>query len=88
MLEAITLHLNPAVPREQGAVQHLTHDGVLLDVLGVRAWELDPEASSASPKTTPGSASRSPPSPFCMDTAAGSTAAAPAPSSSPASGRR
>jgi hypothetical protein len=43
VLEAITLHLNPAVPREQGAVQHLTHDGVLLDVLGVRAWELDPE---------------------------------------------
>jgi hypothetical protein len=43
VLEAITLHLNPAVPREQGAVQHLTHDGVILDVLGVRAWELDPE---------------------------------------------
>jgi hypothetical protein len=43
VLEAITLHLNPTVPREQGAVQHLTHDGVLLDVLGVRAWELDPE---------------------------------------------
>jgi hypothetical protein len=23
-------------------VQHLTHDGVLLDVVGARAWELDP----------------------------------------------
>lgn len=43
VLEAITLHLNPSVPREQGAVQHLTHDGVLLDVLGVRGWELDPD---------------------------------------------
>lgn len=43
VLEAITMHINPAVPPEQGAVQHLTHDGVILDVLGVRAWELDPE---------------------------------------------
>ncbi len=43
VLDAITLHFNPAVPPEQGAVQHLAHDGILLDVLGVRAWELDPE---------------------------------------------
>ena len=41
VLDAITLHLNPAVPLEQGAIQHLVHDGVLVDVLGVRAWELD-----------------------------------------------
>jgi hypothetical protein len=41
--EAITRHLNPAVPLEQGAVQHLVHDGIILDVFGVRAWELDPE---------------------------------------------
>jgi hypothetical protein len=43
ILDAITLHLNPGVPVEQGPVQHLTHDGVLLDVLGPRAWELDHE---------------------------------------------
>jgi HD domain len=41
VLDAITLHLNPAVPRRQGAVQHLAHDGILLDVLGVRAGELE-----------------------------------------------
>ncbi len=41
VLDAITLHLNPAVPRERGAVQHLAHDGILLDVVGVRAAELD-----------------------------------------------
>lgn len=41
VLDAITLHLNPHVPPEQGAVQHLAHDGILLDVLGIRGWELD-----------------------------------------------
>lgn len=41
VLDAITLHLNPAVPPERGAVQHLAHDGISLDVLGVRRWELD-----------------------------------------------
>lgn len=41
--EAITLHLNPAVPLEQGAVQHFVHDGVVLDVVGLRASELDKE---------------------------------------------
>jgi hypothetical protein len=41
--EAITLHLNPVVPVEQGAVQHLVHDGVLLDAVGLRAAELDAE---------------------------------------------
>lgn len=39
--DAITLHLNPHVPLEQGAVQHLAHDGIVLDVLGLRGWELD-----------------------------------------------
>jgi hypothetical protein len=42
VLDAITLHLNPTVPPERGAIQHLAHDGILLDVLGVRGWELDP----------------------------------------------
>lgn len=41
VLDAITLHLNPAVRREQGHVQHLAHDGIVVDVVGVRAWELD-----------------------------------------------
>ena len=41
VLDAITLHLNPVVSAEQGAIQHLAHDGILLDVLGMRAWELD-----------------------------------------------
>jgi hypothetical protein len=42
VLDAITLHLNPTVPPERGAVQHLTHDGIVLDVLGVRRARLDP----------------------------------------------
>jgi hypothetical protein len=41
VLDAICLHLNPAVPRERGAVQHLAHDGIALDVLGMRGGELD-----------------------------------------------
>jgi hypothetical protein len=41
VLDAICLHLNPSVPREQGAVQHLAHDGIALDVLGMRGGELD-----------------------------------------------
>ena len=41
ILDAITLHLNPTVPPERGAVQYLAHDGILLDVLGLRSWELD-----------------------------------------------
>jgi hypothetical protein len=39
--ESVTRHLNPEVPLEQGAVQHFVHDGVILDVVGLRAWELD-----------------------------------------------
>jgi hypothetical protein len=39
--ESITLHLNPVVSREQSELAHLVHDGVLVDVLGVRAWQLD-----------------------------------------------
>jgi hypothetical protein len=42
VLDAITLHLNPKVGVQQGTVQHLVHDGIALDVLGMRAWELDP----------------------------------------------
>ncbi len=39
--EAITKHLNPAVSASEGVVQHLVHDGIVLDVVGLRAWELD-----------------------------------------------
>ena len=42
--EAITLHLNPSVPVTQGAEAHLMHDGVLLDAVGLRAWELRRDA--------------------------------------------
>jgi hypothetical protein len=42
--EAITLHINPAVPVEQGPEAHLMHDGVLLDAVGLRAWELRRDA--------------------------------------------
>lgn len=41
VLDAICLHLNPTVPRERGAIQHLAHDGIALDVVGMRAGELD-----------------------------------------------
>ncbi|HEY7456662.1 MAG TPA: HD domain-containing protein [Solirubrobacterales bacterium] len=41
VVDAIALHVNPTVPRERGALQHLAHDGIILDVLGLRAWELD-----------------------------------------------
>lgn len=39
--EAITMHLNPAVPEARGAVQHLVHDGVALDIFSLRAGQLD-----------------------------------------------
>jgi hypothetical protein len=42
--EAITLHVNPAVALEQGPEAHLAHDGILLDVVGARGWELRREA--------------------------------------------
>jgi hypothetical protein len=42
--EAITLHLNPVVPVTQGPEAHLMHDGVLLDAVGLRAWELRRDA--------------------------------------------
>lgn len=42
--EAVTLHINPNVPPEQGPEAHLLHDGVLLDIVGLRAWELRREA--------------------------------------------
>jgi hypothetical protein len=42
VLDAITLHLNPSVGSERGALQHLVHDGIVLDVVGARAWDLDP----------------------------------------------
>lgn len=39
--EAITMHLNPSVPVDRGTVQHLVHDGVVLDIFSLRAHELD-----------------------------------------------
>jgi hypothetical protein len=41
VLDGITLHLNPTVGPERGALQHLLHDGILLDVVGARSWHLD-----------------------------------------------
>jgi hypothetical protein len=41
VLDAITLHLNPRVGVQQGTTQHLVHDGIIVDVLGIRASELD-----------------------------------------------
>lgn len=46
VLDAITLHLNPYVAREQGALQYLLHAGVLADAAGVRSWELDRQGVS------------------------------------------
>lgn len=43
VLDAITLHVNPRVPPEQGVLQHLAKDGIGLDVIGTRAWDLDRE---------------------------------------------
>jgi hypothetical protein len=42
VLDAITLHLNPKVAIQHGTLQHLVHDGIVVDVLGIRASELDP----------------------------------------------
>lgn len=41
VLDAITLHINASVPPEQGVLQHLAKDGIGLDVIGTRIWELD-----------------------------------------------
>jgi hypothetical protein len=41
VLDGITLHLNPRVPPRQGILQHLLHDAILIDTVGVRAWDLD-----------------------------------------------
>lgn len=41
VLDAITLHVNPRVPPAQGALQHLAKDGIGLDVIGTRSWDLD-----------------------------------------------
>jgi hypothetical protein len=40
VLDAITLHLNPKVEPAK-PLQRLAHDGIALDVLGMRGWELD-----------------------------------------------
>lgn len=42
--EAITLHINPAVSLERGPEAHLMHDGVLLDAVGLRAWQIRKDA--------------------------------------------
>jgi hypothetical protein len=41
VLDAICLHINPWVDRERGTTQYLAHDGISLDVVGLRAWEVD-----------------------------------------------
>jgi hypothetical protein len=41
---AITLHINPAVGPESGVEAHLMHDGVLLDAVGLRAWDIEADA--------------------------------------------
>jgi hypothetical protein len=41
VLDAICLHINPWVDRERGAIQYLAHDGISLDVVGLRSWEID-----------------------------------------------
>jgi hypothetical protein len=43
VLDAITRHLNPVVDPSQGEIQRYAHAGILLDMFGVRARELDPE---------------------------------------------
>jgi hypothetical protein len=42
--ETITLHINPFVPLERGPEAHLMHDGVLLDAVGLRAWQISKDA--------------------------------------------
>ena len=39
--DAIALHLNPRVSPARGTLQHLTHAGVMADVVGLRTWHLD-----------------------------------------------
>jgi len=41
VLDAICLHISPDSPRERGTTQYLAHDGIAVDVIGLRAWELD-----------------------------------------------
>lgn len=43
ILDGLTLHINPSVGPDQGALQHLLHDGIQVDVLGVHGWQLDPD---------------------------------------------
>jgi hypothetical protein len=47
LAEAITLHLNVRVGREQGIEAHLLNAGTALDVTGLRLWEL-PAATLAA----------------------------------------
>jgi hypothetical protein len=42
--DAVTLHANPTVSRKQGELAYVLHDGVLLDVVGLRSWQLEREA--------------------------------------------
>ncbi len=41
VLDAICLHISPDSPHERGTTQYLAHDGIALDVIGLRSWELD-----------------------------------------------
>ena len=52
VLDAITLHLNPSVGPEK-PLQRLAHDGIALDVLGMRGWELDPSGIARGRRSPP-----------------------------------
>jgi hypothetical protein len=47
LAEVITLHVNPRVARSLGAEAHLMNGGVVLDVTGLRLWEVHPELARA-----------------------------------------
>lgn len=47
LAEAITLHINPVVPPEQGVEAHLVCAGATLDGVGRRFWQLDPDTVTA-----------------------------------------
>ena len=48
LMEAITLHINPTVSRQEGVEAHLLTVGSTLDALALRgAWRIDPATKSA-----------------------------------------
>ena len=47
VMEAITLHLNTAVPLERGPEARLLNAGAALDVVGLRAWQISRASQEA-----------------------------------------